>query len=632
MRLAVRGSLSGRCVMERETLICLDSEFDDRVDAAACQRIGVRSMAVVPLFRAGQAVGALKVTSAAANRFGPEDVQALQLMAGLVATALAQAQAFTHVESLVGELDARREFLTAVLESTQAGIVACDERGRLTLFNGTTRSWHGVDVDARLDPEGWSAAYDLFEPDGVTLLPAARIPLVQALRDGQVTDAEIVIAPHGRAATTRVLCQGRRLQVGDRVLGAVVVMHDITAAHERELALALARDEALAGTRAKTAFLAAASHEIRTPLNGVLGTLELLDVAGLDPQQRQYVEVARRSSESLLSLLNDVLDLSKAEASRVVLKDAPFSPNEVAADVAAALAPMAQRKGLQLHVQPGTDRLLTGDADRLRQVLMNLVGNAVKFTSAGHVTITTSVQPVPSADPQAVDRRSRRLSFAVSDSGAGIAGDELQRVFQPFEQGEQGQRFGGTGLGLALSQELTDLMGGRLTVDSTLGSGSTFTLTVTLPGHEPRAARAAEPVRRSSDRPAAVQTVDGGPPRRLRVLVADDVEVNRMVARALLVAEGADVVCVDDGDEAVLALQSQHFDLVLLDNRMPRMSGIDAACAIRALAGPAGRTRLVALTASASDEDRAAFQRAGMQSVLLKPVRGRDLRAALHAV
>jgi len=169
-------------------------------------------------------------------------------------------------------------------------------------------------------------------------------------------------------------------------------------------------------------------------------------------------------------------------------------------------------------------------------------------------------------------------------------------------------------------------------VDSTLGSGSTFTLTVTLPAHEPRAARAAEPVRRSSDRPAAVQTVDGGPPRRLRVLVADDVEVNRMVARALLVAEGADVVCVDDGDEAVLALQSQPFDLVLLDNRMPRMSGIDAACAIRALAGPAGRTRLVALTASASDEDRAAFQRAGMQDVLLKPVRGRDLRAALHAV
>jgi PAS domain S-box-containing protein len=400
LRLLVQGSLSGRCVLERETLICLDSEVDDRVDAAACQRIGVRSMAVVPLFRAGAAVGVLKVTSAAPNRFGPEDVQALQLMAGLVAAALAQAQAFSHAETLVTELDKRQEFLAAVLESTQAGIVACDEQGRLTLFNGITRTWHGVDADAQLDPDAWSAAYDLYEVDGVTRLPADRVPLVRALRDGQVTDAEIVIARRGAASATRVQCQGRRLQLGDRVLGAVVVMHDITAAHERELALAQARDDALAGTRAKTAFLAAASHEIRTPLNGVLGTLELLDVAGLDPQQRRYVEVARRSSEALLSLLNDVLDLSKAEATRVVLEDAPFSPNEVAADVAAALGSVARAKDLQLHVEPGAECLLMGDADRLRQILMNLVGNAVKFTSTGGVRIGVTVEAVPPGRPR----------------------------------------------------------------------------------------------------------------------------------------------------------------------------------------------------------------------------------------
>jgi CheY-like chemotaxis protein len=175
-------------------------------------------------------------------------------------------------------------------------------------------------------------------------------------------------------------------------------------------------------------------------------------------------------------------------------------------------------------------------------------------------------------------------------------------------------------------------MGGRLQVDSTLGTGSTFTLQVSLAEHEPSTAPDAGRVRPpAADGPA--EQVDGGSPRRrLRVLVADDVEVNRMVARALLVAEGAHVVCVEDGDEAVLALQAEPFDLVLLDNRMPRMSGIDAARAIRRLTGPAGRTRLVALTASASDEDRAAFRLAGMQDVLLKPVRGRDLRAALLAV
>lgn len=210
--------------------------------------------------------------------------------------------------------------------------------------------------------------------------------------------------------------------------------------------------------------------------------------------------------------------------------------------------------------------------------------------------------------------------MTVRDTGAGIAADELDGLFQPFAQGAQGERHGGTGLGLALSAQLVERMGGSVRVQSEPGRGSTFTVQVELPevvGAVEPPARPAVPAPRLPSRP--------------RVLVADDSEVNRLVAEALLTVEGADVVTVTDGDEAVEAVRAEAFDLVLLDNRMARMSGPEAARAIRALPGAAGRTRLLALTASATDEDRERCEQAGMEGVLLKPVRGEDLRRALQA-
>ncbi|SDF94825.1 Signal transduction histidine kinase [Blastococcus aurantiacus] len=385
--------------------------------------------------------------------------------------------------------------------------------------------------------------------------------------------------------------------------------------------LAAARDQALAATRAKTAFLAAASHEIRTPLNGVLGMLEALELERLTPRQGEFVSLARSSAESLLALLNDVLDLSKAETTAVTLAEREFRPADVAAEVVTALLPVARRKGIELAVRGSDDGLLLGDPVRLRQVIMNLVGNALKFTERGRVHVAVRIDHDP-------DATAARLRLSVSDTGAGMEADEIQRLFRPFVQGAQGARFGGTGLGLALSQQIVGLMGGRIDVVSRPGTGSLFTVVVDLPGATGDASAAVP-----ADRPApAAWTVPGprAPSRRaVRVLVADDSEVNLRVAEALLQAEGAEVVTVEDGDEAVRTVAAEHFDLVLLDMQMPRMSGPDAARAIRALDGPRSRTRLLALTAATTEEDREACLAAGMQGVLLKPVRRAELRAVL---
>ncbi len=582
------------------------------------RRARVRLYASAPLVLPdGRVLGTLCVFDDRPGRLAQAQRDALTDLAAQAVALFEQVRAARQLADALEEVEAlrdeavRRGALTgAILETIDVGIVACDPDGRLTLFNRATRELHGLPLDRRMDPELHARRYSLYAEDGVTPLTRREIPLMRTLQDGEVRDATIVIAPDGLPAHT-LRCDGRALhEASGRLLGAVVAMTDVTEARRHARELTGARDQALASTRAKSAFLAAASHEIRTPLNGVLGTLELLGLQDLTPQQRSYVDVARRSSEVLLALLNDVLDLSKAESTRVVLAAEPFAPAAVAGDVVAALGPVAERKGLRLRLAPGADDRLVGDASRLRQVLLNLVGNAVKFTDTGSVDVTVTTT--------AAGPGRRLLAMTVRDTGAGIAADEMDGLFQPFAQGAQGERHGGTGLGLALSAQLVERMGGTVTVESEPGRGSTFTVLVELPEVVGVVERAAEAV------PAPRL------PHRPRVLIADDSEVNRLVAEALLAVEGADVVTVTDGDEAVEAVRTGAYDLVLLDNRMPRMSGPEAARAIRALPGTAGRTRLLALTASATDEDRERCEQAGMEGVLLKPVRGEDLRRVLQ--
>ncbi len=369
--------------------------------------------------------------------------------------------------------------------------------------------------------------------------------------------------------------------------------------------------EAQAAVAAKSRFVATLSHEIRTPLNGLLGTAELLARSPLDVEQTRMVETMRRSGGFLLATLNDVLDAAKIEAGGVSLEAAPFDVAAVLGEVRDLHGPGAEAKGLAMTVETRGDRVWRrGDAHRVAQILHNLVGNAVKFTERGGVALTLDAT-APGA-----------IALTVRDDGPGMDRETARRVFNPYEQADAGvaRRHGGTGLGLSIVRGLVDAMGGDIEIDTAPGQGAAITARLPLPVAAPAA-------------PAAAHPAAGAPRRGLRVLAADDNDVNRTVLAGLLKTLGAEPTLASDGAEAVAAFAADPdgFDLVLLDSQMPRLDGAGALAAIRAREAGAGRTPIpvVACTASTLPEDLAAFAAAGFDGHLAKPLSLDTLSAAL---
>ena len=376
--------------------------------------------------------------------------------------------------------------------------------------------------------------------------------------------------------------------------------------------LAQARDQADTANRHKSQFLANMSHEIRTPLNGIMAMAQVMALYRLPPDQGQRLSVISRSSETLLALLNDILDIAKIEAGHLDLEHKPFDLGALAESVRALFTPIASQKGLdfQVDVSPEARGLWVGDQDRLRQVIANLVNNALKFTETGHVHVR--ILTTPEDD----------LNVTVRDTGIGLAADKLESIFDSFSQADAStaRRFGGTGLGLTICRQLVEAMNGRLWAESEEGVGSVFQLVT------PLTRLRAEP---EAETPAA--TRDEPLEQRIRILAADDNETNRQVLAAIFEQLGIDLSLCEDGAQAVTAWRGGGFDLILMDIQMPVLDGVSATKTIRAEEADAGRSRtpIVALTANAMPHQLAEYRAAGLDDCVVKPIRIVELHDAI---
>ncbi|MFN7222669.1 MAG: PAS domain S-box protein [Paracoccaceae bacterium] len=516
---------------------------------------------------------------------------------------------------LEGDLEVERDFLVTMMETSISGIMAVDENARMVFFNREIQRIFELPHEALLNQVCDPVALGLTDLDGEPL-PFANLPCQLALARGQfIRDMRLrMTMQDGRVKVVSV--NAAVLPDPGMVARVVCTVTDVSATALAEDALRAAIDRAEAANRAKSQFLANMSHELRTPLNGVLGMVDLLAEGALDPAQRCMLDTIRESGMHLLSIVNDLLDIAKIESGKLDLDLAPLRLADLAARIEAMHGLAARRKGVSLRIGfgLGADRMRLGDPTRVLQILHNLVGNAVKFTEAGSVDVEVR------EDTQ----DGNRVVIVVTDTGIGMSDDQTAFVFEEFIQGDGSitRRFGGTGLGLPIVRRLVELMDGEIVLLSTLGAGTTVTVTLPM-------AACAVPDAELPQPPPMPQF------RGQRALLAEDNATNRMILRAMLTRLGYSVTLAQDGDEAVAEWAPDRFDLVLLDISMPRKDGLTALQELVRKANGAPLPPVLAVTANAMAQHLQDYRDAGFSEVVTKPVTievlaGAILRAQHH--
>ena len=508
----------------------------------------------------------------------------------------------------MAELTAR---IKATLEATGDGILVVDTDGQIVNMNRHFSTLWAL-PDAVL--QAGSAEISDWLAEQLTDPAAYRLGMLEANRNFDIDTTDVLELKSGKVFERR----SRPQIMNETVIGRVFSFRDMTEEVAAKRALVEAKEKAEHANRSKSEFLAMMSHEIRTPMNGVIGMVQLLAATGLDSQQRDCVDTIRSSAEALLAIINDILDFSKVEAGKLVLERVPCHPGNLVREVYQLFQPLAGAKKLTLNLTmaEGLPPWILADSGRLRQILSNLLSNAIKFTERGKVTLELVGQPLDADQVQ--------LRFTVGDSGIGMTPETMDGLFAPFFQADASmtRRFGGTGLGLSISRRLAQLMGGALAVESTLGRGSRFTLSIPARIDHEQARQIASQL----DKPTQSLQADA------RILVVDDNATNQKVVLGMLKNFGAQGTVAGNGKEAIEMLVRAPFDLVLMDCQMPVMDGFEATRRIRAGdAGEANRhVAVVAMTANAMSGDRENCLAVGMNDYLPKPLSLVDLGSKIR--
>ena len=640
-------SFTGSGTVPERMIHCADCASDIRFARLAIDP-GVRSFICVPLTVADVHIGVLEAVSSRPRAFTARDVQTIELMAGLASASLTHAADFSAKKELLVQ---RTDALTAVkesedrfrsaIEAAEEGLVVVDTAGNGTLCNSQAICILGLSEEQILGrvprPSGWR----VIDENG-RAIEESEHPVFDTLNTGAKHKGIVRGIRRRSGSWVWVSVNTTPLQrAGEpKPYGAVVTYTDITQqrvaeeerivylnevesarAYAEEQAyllqqqaneLEIARDDALESTRIKSEFLANMSHEIRTPMNGVMGMTELIFATELTEEQRDYVSVIRSSADALLTVINDILDFSKIESGKMCIEEEPFDLHSVIEEAVGLLAHKAEQKNLDLIVSipDNVPCNFIGDRGRIRQVLLNLVGNAIKFTDVG--TVDVSVHAVRLTDA------THQIKIAVHDSGIGIPAARQQSIFESFTQadGSTTRKYGGSGLGLTISRQLARLMGGDLGLTSDYGEGSTFWLELTLDAAQSNSMNC-------RDTTACTMPL----PEGLRILLAEDNAVNRLVAVKMLQKMGLSVTSVSNGLEACEAANASEYKIILMDIQMPEMDGLEAAMAIRHAEKQSHRPRsiIIAMTAHAMEGDKERCLSSGMDEYVTKPVKMEDL-------
>ncbi|PWB59074.1 MAG: hypothetical protein C3F18_01285 [Nitrosomonadales bacterium] len=507
------------------------------------------------------------------------------------------------------------QFTQQLIEVTPYPIYFQDVNGQYLGFNKTFEIFWGIERKEWIG----KTAYDLLPRELADLHHEKDLLLLQQ-KDTQSYEAPVQAAD--RKIHDTIYQKAAFTRADGSVAGLIGIISDITKAKQSAAELKRAKEAAETANQAKSDFLANMSHEIRTPMNGIIGMTDLALDTELTPQQREYLGMVKYSADSLLTIINDILDFSKIEAGKMSMESIPFSLHNTLKETVKPMAMRAGQKGLSLNLElaPQVPDTLIGDPGRLRQILINLIGNAIKFTEQGKISVRVK--------PEYIFEQGVSLHFSVSDTGAGISKDKLQSIFDAFSQADSSitRKYGGTGLGLSITSRLVEMMNGKIWVESEEGVGSTFHFTAHY-------GLSTETVLESQAEPTGGLTSLGehSIAHALTILLAEDNIINQRLAVTLLEKAGHVVKVAQNGREALELWEQEHFDLVLMDMQMPEMDGIEATQCIRAREKQiGGHIPIIAMTANAMEGDRELCLKAGMDAYVPKPIQPRILFAAIE--